>query len=135
MNWKRIFLRAAFIFGFVSLPCCGGEVGVLNPAFQPEIINQTDNFSFQATGVTNVTQTLQFTWQNTGTQANVNQATVLTAGTATLTIRDAAGTQVYTRNLTDNGTFQTTSSATGGWSIQVVLTSVRGTLNFRVQRP
>jgi len=85
--------------------------------------------------VTNVTQTLQYTWQNTGTQANVNQATVLTAGTATLTIRDAAGTQVYTRNLTDNGTFQTTSGATGGWSIQVVLTSVSGTLNFRVQRP
>lgn len=91
---------------------CGGE-SALNPAFQPQISNLTDNFQFQATGVTNVTQTLQYSWQNTGTTANVNQATVLTAGSATLTIRDAAGTQVYTRNLADNGTFATNAGTTG----------------------
>jgi|SRR3990172_1277152 len=87
---------------------CGGE-SALNPAFQPQVSNQPDTFQFQSTGVTGVTQTLQYTWQNTGTAASVNQTTTVTAGSATLTIRDAAPTQVYSRNLADNRTFDTRS--------------------------
>jgi hypothetical protein len=113
---------------------CGGETA-LNPAFQPQVSNQPDNFQFQSTGVTGVTQTLQYTWQNTGTTANVNQATTVAAGSATLTIRDASGTQVYTLNLADNGTFATNAGASGDWTIQIVLSSMSGTLNFRVQKP
>ncbi len=107
---------------------------MLNPKFQPEVANLTDNFQFQATGVTNVSQTLNYTWQNTGTAANVNQATTLTAGSATLTIFDASGTQVYTRSLTDNGTFATSTGTTGAWRINLALSGVSGTLNFRVQK-
>ena len=114
---------------------CSSRQGLNNPAFQPQISNQTDNFQLQATNVTNVTQTLQYTWQNTGTSANVNQATVLTAGTATLTILDAAQQQVYTNSLTANGTFPTTSGMTGNWTIRLVLSGVSDTLNFRVQKP
>ncbi|HJY85616.1 MAG TPA: hypothetical protein VKE24_02160 [Candidatus Acidoferrales bacterium] len=79
---------------------CGGE-SVTNPQFQPQIVNQTDNFSFQATGVTNVTQTLQFTLQNSGTLANITQSSQITAGTAILTIKDAANpsAQVYSANM------------------------------------
>jgi hypothetical protein len=113
---------------------CGGKRVVTDPAFQPEIINQTDNFAFQSTRVSNVTQTLQYTWQNTGTVANVNQATQITSGSATITIRDSAGLQVYTASLSSNGTFITSSGATGGWTIRLVLTNFNGTLNFRVQR-
>ena len=112
---------------------CGGE-SALNPAFQPEVSNLTDNFQFQSTGVTGVTQTLQYTWQNTGTKANVNQATTVTAGSATLTIRDASGTQVYTGSLADNGTFASGAGASGNWTIQIVLTNMSGTINFRVQK-
>jgi hypothetical protein len=59
----------------------------------------------------------------------------VTAGSATLTIRDASGTQVYTRNLADNGTFLTNAGTSGSWTIQVVLTNMSGTINFRVQKP
>lgn len=114
---------------------CSQRNSLTNPAFQPQIINQSDNFSLQATNVTNVTQTLNYTWQNTGTSANVNQATQLTAGSATLTILDAGGQQVYTNSLTANGTFPTTAGMTGGWTIRVILSGVSGTLNFRVQKP
>lgn len=114
---------------------CSRRQSLNNPAFQPQITNQTDNFALQATNVTNVTQTLQYPWQNTGTSANVNQATVLTAGTATLTILDAAQQQVYTNSLTANGTFPTTTGTTGNWTIRLVLSGVSGTLNFRVQKP
>ena len=103
--------------------------------FQPEIANLTDNFQLQATNVRNVTSTLDYTWQNTGTSANVNQATVASAGTATLTIQDGQSAQVYTKDLTANGTFQTSAGSAGAWKIHVVLTNFSGTLNFRVQKP
>ena len=103
--------------------------------FQPEVSNVADNFQLQATGVTNVTDTFEYTWQNSGTTANVNQATIVSSGTAQLTILDATGAQVYTRSLADNGTFVTTAGATGAWKIRMVLTNYSGTLNFRAQKP
>ena len=135
MDVQRIIFRllaGLAILGLVVLFGCGG--GKLGPQFQPEISNIADNFQFQATGVTNVTQNLQYTWQNTGTVANVNQACSITGGTATLTIRDGGGTQVYSKNLSENGTFVTSAGTTGGWTIIVSLSNLNGTLNFRVQK-
>lgn len=103
--------------------------------FQPEIANLPGNFQLQATNVRSVTNTFEYTWQNAGTTANVNQATTIAAGSAQLTILDSQGTQVYTRNLSDNGTFTTTAGTTGAWTIRMVLTNYSGTLNFRVQTP
>lgn len=103
--------------------------------FQPEIGNATDSFQFQVTALTDVTTTVEYDWQHTGTVANVNQSTALSAGTATLTIRDAAGVQVYQRDLTDNGTFQTNAGTAGRWRIRVALNGASGAVNFRVQKP
>lgn len=113
---------------------CGSGNSALNPAFQPQVANQTDNFQFQATGVTHVTQTLHYTWQDTGTAASINQATVLTAGTAVITLKDANGNAVYSADLAANGTFTSLQGTAGKWSIDVALTNVSGTLNFRVQK-
>ena len=94
-----------------------------------------DNFQFQTTGVTNVTQTLQYTWSNSGQLASINHSSAVTAGTATLTIKDAANTQVYSGALVSSGTVMTNpSGAAGNWTIIVTLTNVSGTLNFRVQK-
>ena len=136
MMTLQLSARPAQIAGMlvlVLLAGCGGG-NVLNPQFQPQISNQTDNFQFQATGVTNVSQTLQYTWQNTGTQANVNQACSITGGMASVSIRDAAGTMVYSSDLSANGTFQTMTGTSGSWRIEVFLSNTSGTLNFRVQK-
>ena len=93
--------------------------------------NLTDSFQLQATDITDVTATVTYTWQNTGTTANVNQATVKNAGAAVLTISDADGTQVYSQDLAANGTFQTSAGTAGSWTIRVVLTEFSGTVNFR----
>jgi hypothetical protein len=129
-KWNHLVLPLVLLLSI----SCGGKRVVTDPAFQPEIINQTDNFAFQSTNVSNVTQTLQYTWQNTGTRADVNQASSITSGSATITIRDSAGLQVYTASLSSNGTFMTGSGTAGGWTIRLVLTNLKGTLNFRVQR-
>lgn len=102
--------------------------------FEPEIGNATDSFQFQVTALTDVSTTREYEWQHTGTIANVNQSTQLSGGTARLVIRDAAGTEVYRRSLTDNGTFQTSTGAAGRWRIRVELSQASGAVNFRVQR-
>ena len=113
---------------------CGSGNSALNPAFQPQISNQTDNFQFQATGVTNVTQTLTYPWQDTGNASSINQASAITGGTAFVTVKDAQGVAVYSGDLKANGTFSSLQGATGNWTIIVTLTKVNGTLNFRVQK-
>ena len=65
----------------------------------------------------------------------MNQSGQISSGSARLTLRDAAGTQVYTRTLTETGTFSSTSGTSGNWRIEVLLDGVTGTLNFRVQKP
>ena len=113
---------------------CGSTNNALSPRFQPQVNNATDNFQFQTTGITNVTQTLEHVWTNTGTSANVNQACSITAGTATLRIFDEPGNLVYDRDLRDNGTFVTAFGPAGNWRIRVILSNTDGTLNFRVQK-
>jgi hypothetical protein len=116
------------------LGACGDDP--LAP-FSPEIANLTDNFQFQATGLSDVSTTVEYMWQNTGTTANINQSSVVSGGTAMLTVYDAASprVQVYNRTQADNGTFVTATGTTGMWLIRVTLTDVTGTLNFRAQKP
>ena len=113
---------------------CGGGNSALNSQFQPQVANQQDNFQFQSTGVQNVTQTLTYTWQNTGTAASINQACTAAPGTAFLHLLDAGGNSVYSADLAANGTFSSITGTAGTWTIRVVLTNVNGTLNFRVQK-
>lgn len=117
----------------VAVTACSDSTAPLAP-FQPQINNAADNFQFQATGVTNVTWTYSYTWSNSGTSASVNQSTTVTSGSATVTVLDANGAQVYTQSLSANGTFTTTAGATGNWTIRVTFTNYAGTVNFRVQK-
>jgi hypothetical protein len=112
---------------------CSNSTGPLAP-FQPQINNLADNFQFQATGVTNVTWTYTYSWPNSGDSATVNQATTVTGGSATLTISDNNGTQVYAQSLSANGTFGMSKGLHGNWTIKVVFTNYSGTVNFRVQK-
>jgi hypothetical protein len=128
---RRLFTML-FIFLLAS---CSKQVRLTDPVFQPQITNQTDSFALQVTNLTGVTQTLSYSWQNTGTRADINQASQITSGSATLTILDAAGQQVYTSSLGSNGTFTTATGTSGNWTIRITTNDVRGSLNFRVQRP
>jgi len=130
----KVFV-AVILMAVAAISGCGGGGNALAPQFQPQVANVPDNFQFQTTGITNVTQTLQYTWSNSGLLASINHASAVTAGTATLTIKDAAGTQVYSGALVSSGTVMTSpSGVAGNWTIIVTLTNVSGTLNFRVQK-
>ncbi|MDT8070092.1 MAG: hypothetical protein ROO76_18150 [Terriglobia bacterium] len=127
-----LFVLTAVLF---SLTACGNGGGsALNPKFQPQVANLADNFQFQSTAVTNVTETLTYKWTNSGIAATVDQATSVTTGQAVIAIKDAAGVQVYSAGLQNNGTFDTATGQTGSWTIIVQLTNYSGTINFRVQK-
>jgi hypothetical protein len=131
------------VFGFLGGFCilavvaawCGDTTNPIGPSNQPEVANNRDNFQFQASNLSRTTQTLTYTWENTGTSANVNQSGSISNGTATLTIRAASGAEVYTRDLSTTGTFATATGPAGNWRIEVRLDNVTGTLNFRAQKP
>lgn len=84
--------------------------------------------------MSNVTTTVTYTWQNAGLFARVTNATTPTGGTATLTIRDAFGTLVYSRPLSDPLVEATQIGSAGRWTITLTLTGFSGRLNFKVAR-
>ena len=115
----------------MALAACSSTTA---PGVQPQIHSLTDSFEFQVSSVSNYSGTLTYTFSNTGTQGSVNQASSMTAGTATLALLDAAGRQVYSRALSDNGTFFTDAGTAGVWTVRVQMSGASGTLNFRVQK-
>ncbi len=132
---KKVTAVCVSMLALLMFTGCGNGGGsALNPQFQPQVANNPDNFQFQSTGVTSVTQTLTYTWQNSGIAATVNQATTVSSGQAVVAIRDKNGTQVYSAGLQNNGTFDTATGVTGNWTIVLTLTNYSGTLNFRVQK-
>jgi hypothetical protein len=134
LNSDTLRRAMALMLALVTVSC-GGDSNPIGPANQPEIANLQDNFQFQASNLTDTTQTLTYTWSNTGTSANVNQSGAVSSGSATLIIRAPSGVQVYSRDLAQTGTFTTDTGAAGNWQIEVRLVDVVGTLNFRVQKP
>ncbi len=130
---KYIAGIAVFAAIVLAAACGKSSTGPLAP-FEPQINNIPNNFSFQATGVTNVTWTFTYTWSNTGDSATVNHSTTVTGGSATVTILDKNGTQRYSQPLMPSGTEGTTKGVAGNWTIRVVFTNYSGTVNFSVQK-
>ena len=93
-----------------------------------------DNFQFQVSDLSDVSQDLSYAWENTGTQATIDISQAITAGRAILTIRDADGTIVHEEDLRNDNDTDTAVGISGEWSIQLELIGATGTLNFRVQR-
>ena len=127
-----MILIIGFTLSFALAAC--GDGNPIGPSNQPEVGNNPDNFQFQASNLVRTTQTFTYTWTNTASVANVDQSGRIDSGEATLSLRDASGQEVYSRTLTSTGTFKSSSGTAGSWRIEVRLTGVTGTVNFRVQR-
>lgn len=105
------------------------------PGIEPQVVNNTDAFSYQTSDLSNVTGSSDYTWQNTGTNAKVTHASDAgAAGTATLTILDADGVQVYSGAFATTGETVTSPSGTAGsWTIRVTYAGYSNTqVNFAV---
>ena len=124
-------LRAVAFAALALVAACGD--GPTAPGIQPQIINAADAFSYQVSSIQDFTGTYSYTWQNSGTIAKVTHASDAGAtGSATLVVRDAAGTQVYSGELATSGEPLTTpAGVAGAWTIRIVYTGYSNTqVNF-----
>jgi hypothetical protein len=133
MKPARVLSWTMAVIALLLVSACGND-DVLAPQFEPEIINLQDSFAFQATDIDGISQTISYTWENTGTAANVDQSCSISGGSASINVWDRVGTLVYSGNLANDGTFQTASGVAGTWVIGVTLEDTAGTLNFRLQK-
>jgi len=129
---KRIATAVALAACLALVGCGSGPPTA--PGIQPQISNLPDDFSYQVSSVGNFTGAAPYSWQNTGISANINQSTTVTSGSMTLVITDANGTQVYSRSLSENGTFVTANGVAGTWTIRITYVGASGTVNFRAQK-
>lgn len=126
--------RLPQLVALALLAACGSDSAIA-PRYQPQLVNLPNDFAFQVTALSNVSDDLQYTWRNDGTTANVNQSPSNLSGTVSLVIFDATGVQVYSRSLSSNGTFTTTAGTAGNWSVRVHFSNASGAVNFRLQKP
>ena len=131
---RRMFVGGALAVIVAAAAACGGS-NTLGPDNEVQVNNATDSFQWQASNMEEITETRTYTWTNTGTTANVDQSSSITGGSATLRVTDADGQQVYSRSLSEDGTFQTSQGTSGDWTVTVVLSDASGALNFRLQKP
>ena len=129
-------IRGIALAALVFVAACSSDP-TAPPGIQPQITNLTDAFSFQITNLNNVTGTYDYTWQNTGTLARVTHSTNAGAtGTATLVLRDAVGTQVYSGTLASSGQpVSSPAGVAGAWTVRLVFTGYGNTqVNFAVAK-
>ena len=125
--------RAVAIIALALVAGCGD--GPTAPGIQPQITNITDAFSYQVSSIQNFSGTYNYTWQNTGTVAKITHASDAGAtGTATLTVKDGAGTQVYTGQLASSGQpLSAPAGVAGAWTVTLVYANYSNTqVNFGV---
>lgn len=132
---RTFAIRAGLVVLLLIGTACGDSPTSAPPGIQPQITNNTDAFSYQLTDLSGVAGTWNYTWQNTGTRAKVTHASDGGAsGTATVTLRDAAGTQVYSGAFTTSGeTITAPAGIAGAWTISVSYSGYSNTqVNFAV---
>jgi hypothetical protein len=126
-------IRATALAALVLVAACSD--GPTAPGIQPQITNITDAFSYQVTSINNFTGTYNYSWQNTGTLARISHSSDAGAtGTATVVVRDAAGTQVYSGQMVSSGQpLSAPAGVAGAWTISVVYSNYSNTqVNFGV---
>ena len=125
---------ASWALGLALLTAACGSDRVLAPEYQPEVGN-TPNvaFSFQATGLQDVTDAVAYTWSVSSGRVIIHPATATISGTIVLNIRDAAGAVIYNGTVPASGDISPPAGSAGAWTIKVTLQNYSGTINFAVQ--
>lgn len=135
MSIRRTALGLICLVALVASAGCGDDATSPRvPGVEPEVINNPDAFQFQVSAVDGYTGTLTYAWQNTGVMANVDQSCAVESGQATVTLIDSAGNEVYTEDLSVDGSYTSAEGAAGDWHIRLHFTAVVGTLNFRAEK-
>ena len=132
MRKRNRFSLVVLSLALLTTAC--NSSNALAPQFQPQIVN-TPNvaFSFQATGLQDISDVLNYTWSVSSGSIIIHPATTTTTGTITLNIKDAAGTVIYNGTVPPSGDITPPAGAPGAWKVRVTLAGYSGTINFALQ--
>jgi hypothetical protein len=120
------------LFALIAAGCGGGNA--LAPKFEPEVVNTANvTFSFQATGLTSITDDLTYTWSVSSGSIVIHPATSTTGGSLTLNIKDASGAVIYNGPIPPSGDITPPAGAAGAWKVRVIFADYTGTINFALQ--
>ena len=127
------FPRNLSALALVLVAACGSS-NALAPQWQPQVVN-TPNvaFSFQATGLQDVTDVVGYTWSVSSGSVIIHPATATVSGTITLNIKDATGAVIYNGDVPPSGDITPPAGQAGPWKVRVTLANYTGTINFAVQ--
>ena len=127
----RLLAAAPLLF----LLAAGGCQEAYSAGKNLQVRNETDVFQFQISDMKNYSHTFTYRWINSGSLgAIVNQSSTISGGDATLVLKDALGTTVYSRSLKQNGRFTSTDGASGEWTVQILANKVTGSVLLRADR-
>lgn len=150
MSWTGRTLVGLAALVFLAVGCNESTA----PEIRLTVTNNPDDFAAQSVNVLNGNLDQEYTWQNSGTRANVTNATVVSGGIARVVIRDAANVIVYDKALTPTSSepiltqvagasdFESQSASAestqagvaGTWRIEILLSGFSGTFNLLVQK-
>jgi len=107
------------------------------PEPEPIVFNQQGSFELRYAPLESHTETLEYTWQNSGSRAEILQpyAIAILQGVATLIVQDATGAEVYRAALTPDaysGVYTSTGTP-GSWTIRLELINFTGAIRFNVR--
>jgi len=101
---------------------------------QIEVRNDTDNFQFHATALSQGSDLRSYTWQNSGTRATLDVTIQGSAGSVHLEVRDGANSVVYNADLPATLVTPTAVGIAGGWRVTVSMTGFTGTIALLVTK-
>jgi len=141
-SYVGVTLVVCLIFGtiVINASCDGSDL--IGPENELEVTNVTDYFEFQVTALNAVTDSLTYSWENTGTCATFDQAHHHTGGRFTIAILDADSRTmalVFRQCDSECGgeiswSSQTQTGTPGKWTVAVSLRRASGDIGFSLQK-
>ena len=124
---------AIMLVAVTGAAACGGG-DATGPDDVLQVVNNTNDFSFELDDVPDYSGTLRYQWSNSGTTADIDIEVAASAGIGTITIQDADNAEVFTGDIRQAGSFTSAPGRAGDWIINVILVRVAGPIRFRVIR-
>ena len=128
---RRPLARAAALALLgAAVACADSVVRQVGPVNDPELVNVPDSLYFIASDLENVNDQFTWSWENTGTRAEVIHRAFIHHGYGILTIDDAVGTRVDSTLLEWELDASTAAGVPGTWTVTLILAGARGRAEF-----
>jgi hypothetical protein len=98
-----------------------------------QVTNKSDYFEFKIGTAKTFTMSQNYAWWNPDSSAVVRAGSDIQGGQALVEIRDADGSVVHSRNLSEQGTTESLKGKPGMWSVKVTLDKASGLVRFQIE--